>query len=91
VTNTTGCAKCGTTLRSGICPNPACREHGKPALPEGWSALELAEQRARTALESWDDNQSPALYLDRARALAECTRALLAELEAERQFRRQER
>lgn len=56
-------------------------------LPEGWGVLELAEQRARTALAKWDGNISPALCLEKGEALAECTRALLAELDAERQVR----
>jgi hypothetical protein len=57
-------------------------------LAVGWGALELAEERARKALASWDSHRnSPALYLHRAMALAETTRKLLAELDAERRAR----
>ena len=56
-------------------------------LPEGWGRLELAEDRARQALASWDSHTA-ALYLDRATVLAEAVRALLTELEADRSFRK---
>ena len=57
-------------------------------LPEGWGALEYAEHKAREALAKWDGQpDSGALYLHRAMALAEATRNLLAELEAERRVR----
>lgn len=62
--------------------------------PAGWGVLELAEQRARDALASWDLPRPAtataggrALYLHRATVLAGATRKLLAELDAERRLR----
>ena len=60
---------------------------GRALPPMGWGATEYAEHRVREALTSWDDHASPALYLDRAMALAEAARKLLAELDADRQAR----
>jgi len=56
-------------------------------LPMGWSATELAISRARAALTEWDNRASPALYLDRAAAMAESLRRLLAELDRDRAAR----
>ena len=55
--------------------------------PVGWGATEYAEHRARKALAAWDDRDHRGLYLDRAMALAETLRRLLAELETDRQVR----
>lgn len=56
-------------------------------LPAGWGALEYAESRARSALETWDSVKPGGLYLHKGMALAETMRALLRELETERQLR----
>ena len=45
--------------------------------------VEYAAERARAALAAWDNRDHAGLYLDRAMALAETLRTLLAELDAE--------
>ena len=57
-------------------------------MPNGWGSTELAEDRARRALEAWDAADLSGPYLHKALAVADSLRRLLAELKIDKEMRR---